>query len=138
MGGPPQAAVDRQHAPCVQDDQCWGPWAHQRTEAQGRSSSLAPEVSLGQTRGRAIAPVRRRRGFRLRQLTRQVREDGQRRRHTCGVYGAQARWPQTVEGVIEDDAGRIEHAEPLIVVSLCLSDATQRRIITVEAHGQQP
>lgn len=48
-----------------------------------------------------------------------------------------ALWSQIVEVFIYDDAVRIEHAAHLIVVYPCLSESTQRRIITVDAQGRQ-
>jgi hypothetical protein len=38
--------VYRQHAQFVQDNQFWGHWAHQRTDARGRIYYLSPEVIL--------------------------------------------------------------------------------------------
>jgi hypothetical protein len=55
---------------------------------------------LGQAQGRALAPMRLRRALRLRQLTRTVRQDGQMRLHTFGLYGDQGLWGPTVEGWI--------------------------------------
>jgi hypothetical protein len=81
--------------------------------------------------------VRLRRVFRLRQLTRQVRKYGQIRLHNFGLYVDRALWAQTVEVLIYDDALQIEPAEPLLVLYPCLYDATQRRIITVDAQGRQ-
>jgi hypothetical protein len=79
-------SVYRQHAQFVQAYQFWGHWAHKRTEAQGRIYYLSPEVILGNARGRAVEPSRLRRVFRLRQLTRQVRLQGQIRLHNFGLY----------------------------------------------------
>jgi hypothetical protein len=121
----------------VHDYQFWGHWAHKRTDAQGRVYYLSPEVILGQTKGRAVDPVRLRRAFRLRQLTRQVREYGQIRLHNFGLYVDRALLAQTVEVLIYDDAMQIEQAEQLLVLYPCLYDATQRRIITVDAQGRQ-
>jgi hypothetical protein len=90
VGCTTHADVYRQHAQFVQDYQFWGHWAHKRTDAQERIYYLSPEVILGQTRGRALDPVRLRRVFRLRQWTRQVREYGQIRLHNFGVYAEQA------------------------------------------------
>jgi hypothetical protein len=81
--------------------------------------------------------VRLRRVFRLRQLTRQVRQYGQIRLHNFGLYVDRALWAQTVEVLIYDDALRVEQAEHLIVLYPCLYDPTQRRIITVDAQGRQ-
>jgi hypothetical protein len=66
--------VYAQHAHFVQDYQFWGHWAHKRQDAQGRVSSLSPEVMLGQATGRVIDSLRLRRALRLRQLTRTVRQ----------------------------------------------------------------
>jgi hypothetical protein len=138
VGGTAYDDVYRQHAQFVHDDQLWGHWAHQRTDGQGRVDSLSPEVILGQPQGRAVDPVRLRRVFRLRQLTRQVRESGQSRLHNFGFDVDRALWAQTVEVLIDDDAMHIEQAEQLLVLYPCLYDATQRRIITVDAQGRQP
>jgi hypothetical protein len=89
--------VYRQHAQFVQDYQFWGHWAHKRTDAQGRIYYLSPEVILGNTRGRMVEPTRLRRVFRLRQLTRQVRQQGQIRLHNFGLYIDQGFFGQTVE-----------------------------------------
>jgi hypothetical protein len=122
----------------VQEYQFGGHWAHKRIEAQGRLYSGSPEVILGQPRGWAVDAVRLRRVFRLRQLTRQVRQYGQMRLHNFGLYGDRALWAQTVELVLYDDALRVEQAEHLIVLYPCLHDPTQRRIMTVDAQGRQP
>jgi hypothetical protein len=137
VGCTAHADVYRQHAQFVQDYQCWGHWAHKRTDDQGRIDYLSPEVILGQAKGRAIAPVRLRRVFRLRQLTRQVREYGQIRLHHFGLYVDRTLWAQTVDVLIYDDALRVEQAECLIVLYPCLYDPMQRRIITVDAQGRQ-
>jgi transposase len=129
--------VYRQHAQFVHDYQFGGHWAHKRIDGQGRVYYQSPEVILGQTKGRAVDPVRLRRVFRLRQLTRQVRAYGQIRLHNFGLYVDRALWAQTVEVLIYDDALQIEHAEQLLVLYPCLYDATQRRIITVDAQGRQ-
>jgi transposase InsO family protein len=129
--------VYRQHAQFVQDYQFWGHWAHKRTDAQGRIYYVSPEVSLGQTSGRAVDAVRLRRVFRLRQLTRQVRQYGQIRLHNFGLYVDRALWAQTVEILLYDDALRVEQAEHLIVLYPCLYDPTQRCIMTVDAQGRQ-
>lgn len=129
--------VYRQHAQFVKDYQFWGHWAHKRTDNQGRIYYLSPEVILGQTKGRTVDPVRLRRVFRLRQLTRQVRPYGQIRLHNFGLYVDRALWAQTVEVLIYDDAIRIEQAEHLLVLYPCRYDPTQRRIRTVDAHGRQ-
>jgi len=129
--------VYRQHAQFVQDYQFWGHWAHKRTDNQGRIYYLSPEVILGQTKGRTVDPVRLRRVFRLRQLTRQVREYGHIRLHNFGLYVDRALWAQTIEVLIYDDAIRIEQAEQLLVLYPCLYDPTQRRILTVDAQGRR-
>jgi hypothetical protein len=46
---------------------------------------VSPEVILANARGREIEPARLRRVFRLRQLTRQVRQHGQIRLHNFGL-----------------------------------------------------
>jgi hypothetical protein len=130
--------VSRQHAQFVHAYQLWGHGAHTRSDAQGRVYYLSPEVILGQTKGRAVDPVRLRRVFRLRQLTRQVRASGQMRLHNFGLDVDRALWAQTVEVLIDDDALPIEPAEQLLVLYPCLYDATQRRIITVDAQGRPP
>ena len=108
---PTGSMVYRQHAQFVQDYQFWGHWAHKRTDAQGRIYYLSPEVILGNARGRAVEPARLRRVFRLRQLTRQVRQQGQIRLHNFGLYIDQGLWGQTVDVLIYDEAVRIEQAE---------------------------
>ena len=92
---------------------------------------------MGQATGQVIEPTHLRRVFRLRQLTRQVRQYGQMRLHNFGLYVDGALWAQSVEVLIYDDALRIEHPEQLIVLYPCLYDPTQRRIITVDAQGRQ-
>jgi hypothetical protein len=77
-----RAMAYQQHAQFVQDDQFCGHWAHTRTDAQGRISYLSPEVILGNARGHTVEPVRLRWVFRLRQQSRQVRQQGQIRLHT--------------------------------------------------------
>ena len=98
-----------------------------------RPHYLSPEVILGQTKGRAVDPVRLRRVFRLRQLTRQVRAYRQIRLHNFGLYVDRALWAQTAEVLIDDDALRIEEAEQRLVLYPCRYDATQRRIIAADA-----
>jgi len=129
--------VYRQHAQFVQDDQFWGHWAHKRPDDQGRIYYLSPEVILGQTTGRALDPGRLRRVFRLRQLTRQVRQDGQIRLHNFGLYVDGALGAQTVEVLMYADRLRVEQTEQLLVVSPCLYDPTQRRLTMVDAQGRQ-
>ncbi|RPJ21261.1 MAG: hypothetical protein EHM35_18435 [Planctomycetaceae bacterium] len=103
----------------VQDYQSWGHWAHKRTDAQGRIYDLAPEVILGNARGRTVEPVRLRRVFRLRQQTRQVRQQGQIRLHTLGLYIDLGLWGQTVEVLLYDEAVRVEQDEHLLVSYPC-------------------
>jgi hypothetical protein len=129
--------VYRQHAQFVQDYQFWGHWAHKRHDAQGRVYYLSPEVMLGQATGRAIDPIRLRRVFRLRQLTRTVRQHGQIRLHNFGLYVEQGLWGHTVEVLIYDEMVRIEQTEQLIVLYPCLYDTRQRRITEIDASGRQ-
>jgi transposase InsO family protein len=124
-----QERVYQQHAQFVADYQFWGHWAHKRTDAQGRI--------LGQTRGRVVEPTRLRRVFRLRQLTRTVRQHGQIRLHNFGLYIDQGLWGQTVDVLIYDDAVRIEQADHLLVSYPCRYDTGQRRITAVDAQGRQ-
>jgi hypothetical protein len=138
MGGTDRELVYRQHAQFVQDDQFWGHWAHKRTDAQGRIYDLSPEVILGHARGRAVDPARLRRVFRLRQLTRQVRPQGQIRLHNFGIYVDQSLWGQTIEVLISDETMRIEQAEHLLVSYPCVYDTRQRRITAVDETGRQP
>lgn len=107
--------VYRQHAQFVQADQFWGHWAHQRTAAQGRRYYVSPDVIRASGRGREIDPARLRRVFRLRQLTRQVRQHGQIRLHNFGLYGDRVLWGQTVAVLVYDEALRSEHAAHLLV-----------------------
>ena len=129
--------VYRQHAQFVQDYQFWGHWAHKRTDAQGRIYYLSPEVLLGNARGRAVEPMRLRRVFRLRQLTRLVRQHGQIRLHHFGLSSDQGRWGQTVAVLIYDDVVRIEQANDLLASYPCTYDPRQRRITAVDAQGRQ-
>jgi transposase len=129
--------VYQQPAQCVADDQFWGHWAHTRTDAQGRIFYVSPEVILGQAHGRAIEATRLQRVFRLRQRTRTVRQYGQIRLHNFGLYVDRGLWGQTVEGLIDDEALRIEQAEHLLVSSPCVSDPVRRRITTIDGHGRQ-
>jgi hypothetical protein len=122
----------------VADDQCWGHWAHQRTDAQGRVLYVSPEVILGQAHGRAIEPARLQRVFRLRQRTRTVRPYGQIRLHHFGLSIDQGLWGQTVEVLIDDEALRIEQADHLLVSYPCGYDTVGRRIITIDGQGRQP
>jgi hypothetical protein len=138
MGGTDRELVYRQHAQFVQDYQFWGHWAHKRTDAWGRIYYLSPEVILGTTRGRAIEPARLRRVFHLRQLTRQVRPQGQIRLHNFGLYVDHGLSGQTVEVLIYDEAMRIEQAEHLLVAYPCVYDTRQRRITAMDGTGRQP
>jgi hypothetical protein len=122
VGCPEREAVYRQPAPCVQDSQCWGHWAHTRTEAQGRAGD----------------PGRRQRPFRLRHRTRLVRACGHIRLHHFGLSGHQGRWGQPVDVLIDDDAVRIEQADRLLVSSPCVYDTGPRRITSIDARGRQP
>jgi transposase InsO family protein len=129
--------VYRQHAQFVQDYQFWGHWAHKRQDAQGRVYYVSPEVILATTRGRPIEAGRLRRVFRLRQLRRQVRQQGQIRLHNFGLYVDRGLWGQTVAVLIYDEALRIEQADQLLVSYPCVYDTTRRRIMAVAAHGRQ-
>jgi hypothetical protein len=128
----------RQHAQFVQDDQFWGHWARTRQDAHGRLSYVSPEVILANARGREIEPARLRRVFRLRQLTRRVRQPGQIRLHHCGLSVDRVLWGQPVAVLIDAEAVRIEHAEHLLVSYPCVDGTTQRRITAVAEHGRQP
>jgi hypothetical protein len=110
-----RAAVSRQHPQFVQDDQCWGHWAHKRKDAQGRLDYVSPEVLLANPRGRLSEAGRLRRIFRLRQLTRQVRPHGQIRPHHFGPYVDRGLWGQTVAVLSDDEVVRLEHADHLLV-----------------------
>ena len=129
--------VYRQHAQFVHDYQFWGHWAHTRRDAQGRVYDLAPEVVLGNTKGRAADPSRLRRILRLRQVTRLVRRYGQIRLHHVGLYIDHGRWGQTVEVLVDDEVLRVEQADQLLVVYPCVYDTRQRRVAAVEAEGRQ-
>jgi transposase len=137
VGGTDRELVYRQHAQFVQDYQFWGHWVHKRTDAQGRIYYLSPEVILGNARGRVVEPSRLRRVFRLRQLTRQVRQQGQIRLHNFGLYVDHGLSGQTVEVLIYDEAMRIEQAEHLLVAYPCVYDTRQRRITAVDGTGRQ-
>jgi hypothetical protein len=121
----------------VQDYQFWGHWAHKRLDSQGRVYYLSPEVILGNARGATVEPTRLRRVFRLRQLTRQVRQQGHIRLHNFGIYVDQNLWGQTTEVLIYDDVMRIEQAEHLLVSYPCVYDPRQRRITAVDEMGRQ-
>jgi transposase InsO family protein len=129
--------VYRQHAQFVRDYQFWGHWAHKRQDDQGRLYYLSPEVMLGNAKGRMIEAGRLRRIFRLRQLTRQVRQHGQIRLHNFGIYVDQSLWGQTLDVLIYDEALRIEQAEHLLVSYPCVYDTRVRRIMTVHEQGRQ-
>jgi len=137
-GCPDRERVYRQHAQFVQDYQFWGHWAHTRQDDQGRLSYVSPEVMLGNAKGHMVEVSRLRRIFRLRQLTRQVRQYGQIRLHNLGIYVDQSLWGQTLDVLIYDEALRIEQAEHLLVSYPCVYDTRVRRITTVNEQGRQP
>jgi hypothetical protein len=137
VGCAERTMVYRQHTQFVQDYQFWGHWAHTRRDAQGRVYYLAPEVMLGSAKGRAVDPGRLRRIFRLRQVTRTVRQYGQIWLHNFSLYIDQRRWGQTVEVLIYDEVLRVEQADQLLVVYPCVYDTRQRRITEVDARGRQ-
>ncbi len=137
LGCTERRTVYRQHAQFVHDYQLWGHWAHKHRDAQGRIYYLSPEVVLGSTKGRMINPGRLRRLFRLRQLTRLVRQPGHIRLHHFGLYVDPGLWGQTVEVLIYDDAVRIEQADHLLVSYPCVYDPRQRRITAVDGTGRQ-
>jgi hypothetical protein len=121
MDGTTRKLVYCQHVQFVQDYQFWGHWAHKRVDAQGHIYYLSPEVILGNARGRAVAPARLRRVFRLRQLTREVRQQSQIRLHNFGLYVDHGLSGQTVEVLIYDEAMRIRAGgAPSGGLSLCL------------------
>jgi transposase len=132
-----RTTVYQQHAQFVRDYQFWGHWAHKRRDAHGRIYYLSPEVILGSARGRLIDPGRLRRLFRLRHLTRLVRQPGHIRLHHFGLYIDPGLWGQSVEVLIYDDAIRIEQGEHLLVSYPCVYDPRQRRITVVDAQGRQ-
>ena len=105
----------QQHALFVQDDQFWGHWAHQRTDAQGWIYHLSPEVILDHARVRTVKPVRLRRVFRLPQQTRQGCQQGQIRLHNFVLSSDQGLWGQTVEVLLYDEPVRVEQDEHLLV-----------------------
>src|SRR5262249_606779 len=129
--------VYHRHAQFVRDYQFWGHWAHKRTDAQGRIYYLAPEVMLGQARGRALDPMRLRRALRLRQLTRTVRQYGQMRLHNFGLSVDQGLWGHRVEVWVYDDVVRIEQGEQIVVSYPCVYDLRQRRITDIDPRGRQ-
>jgi hypothetical protein len=98
---------------------------------------VSPEVILANARGRLIEAGRLRHVFRLRQLTRQVRQQGQIRLHSFGLYVDRVLWGQTVAVLIYDEALRIEHAEHLLVSYPCVYDTMRRRITAVAEYGRQ-
>ena len=75
--------------------------------------------------------------FRLRQLTRQVRQHGQIRLHYFGIYVDRSLWGQLVEVLIDDEALRIEQEDQLLVSYPCVYDTMQRRITAVAEQGRQ-
>jgi hypothetical protein len=131
-GGTERERGSRQHAPFVQDAQCGGHGAHTRTDAQGRIADLAPEVIRGHTRGRQIEPAR------LRQQTRQVRQQGQMRLHHFGFDIDPGLWGQTVDVLLEDEAVRLEPADQLLVSYPGVYDPKHRRLTAGDATGRQP
>jgi hypothetical protein len=114
------------------------PWTRCADTPQGRVYYLSPEVMLGQATGQVIDPTHRRRVFRLRQLTRTVRQHGQIRLHNFGLYVERDLWGHTVEVVVYDDMVRIEQAAQPVVSYPCVYDTGQRQITAVEASGRQP
>jgi transposase InsO family protein len=129
--------VYRQHAKFVNEYQFWGHWAHKRADTHRRIYYLSPEVILGHARGFAVEPARLRRVSRLRQMTRQVRQQGQIRLHNVGLYVDHGLSGQTVEVLIYDEVMRIEQAEHLLVSYPCVYDTRQRRITAVDGIGRQ-
>jgi SRSO17 transposase len=92
---------------------------------------------LGNARGRTVEPVRLRRVFRLRQQTRQGRQQGQIRLHHVGLSIDQGLWGQTAEVWLYDEAVRVEQDEHLPVSYPCVYDTRQRRITAVDGTGRQ-
>jgi hypothetical protein len=137
MGCTERERVSHQHAQFVPDDQFWGHWAHTRRDTEGRVYYLSPEVVLGQATGQVIDPTHRRRVFRLRQLTRTVRQHGQIRLHNFGLYVERGLWGHTVGVAVYDDMVRIEQAERQVVSYPCIYDTRQRRITEIDASGRQ-
>jgi hypothetical protein len=137
VGGTERERVYHQHAQFVQDDQFWGHWAHKRRETQGRVYYLSPEVVLGQATGQVIDSTHLRRVFRLRELTRTVRQHGQIRLHNFGLYVERGLWGHTVGVAVYDDMVRIEQAEQPVVSYPCVYDTRQRQITAVDASGRQ-
>jgi hypothetical protein len=97
----------------------------------------SPEVILGNARGAAVEPTHLRRVFRLRQLTRQVRQQGHIRLHNFGISVDQHLWGQTIAVLIYDDVMRIEQAEHLLVSYPGVYAPRQRRITAVDERGRQ-
>ncbi len=138
VGGTERERVYHQQAPCVQDDQLWGHWAHTRRDTQGRVSDRSPEVRPGQATGPGIDPTPLRRVFRLRELTRTVRRHGQIRLHNFGLYVERGLQGHTVEVAVYDAMVRIAQAAQQVVSYPCVDDTRQRRVTAVEASGRQP
>jgi hypothetical protein len=92
---------------------------------------------LGNAKGRVVEASRLRRVFRLRQLTRRVRQHGQIRLHNFGIYVNRSLWGQLIELLIYDEALRIEQADQLLVSYPCVYDTMQRRITAVAEQGRQ-
>jgi len=137
VGATDRETVYQQHAQFVQDYQFWGHWAHKRTDENGRIYYVAPEVILGQAKGRIVDATRLGYVFRLRHLQRLVHPHGQIHLHHFGLYVDQGLQGQTVEVLIYDDALRIEREDQLIVSYPCVYDPRQRRITSVEEKGRQ-
>ena len=137
VGGTDRETVYQQHVQFVQDYQFWGHWAHKRTDEHGRIYYLSPEVILAQARGRAVEATRLRYVFRLRQVQRLVRKQGQIRLHHFGLYVDHGLQGQKVEVLIYDEALRIEREGQLIVSYPCVYDPRQRRITSVDEKGRQ-
>ena len=128
--------ASRQHPPFVHGDQFGGHGAHKRADAQGRMDDLAPEVSLGTTRGRGLEPARLRRVCRLRHVTRTVRRQGQIRPYNVGIDVDRELWGHPVKALIYDDRPRVERAEHVLVTSPGSYDTRPRRITEGEASGR--
>jgi hypothetical protein len=133
---PDRDTVSRRHAQFVQDDQFWGHGAHTRQDDQGRLYYVSPEVIVGNAKGRKIEPGRLRRVCRLRQQTRQVRQDGQIRLHHFGLSIDPGLWGHTVDVLIDDEARQIAQAEQLLVSDPGVYDTRVRRITTVDEQGR--
>jgi hypothetical protein len=109
-----------------------------RMPRAGRSDDLSPEVVLGHAQGRPVGISRRRRVFRLRQVTRTMRRQGQIRLHHFGLYIDPGLWGHTVEVLIYDDRLRMEGAERLLVSYPCGYDTRQRRITAIAHAPRHP